>query len=579
MSPETLRGSDPMRRADTKGFPWLLLQLGLAFLSIACITLGGCSVDRDVDGPDGTEPMTPSDRTVAPPVFGPGADKTTEGVFNGPAGGPAPQVVYPFDGVMLASNINQMRLAFSADPSHGYFRITLDSPRYQQTFYLGSAACKGTECSYLVEDKVWNTIAHASSGKATMTVAGTAGARKPVGTATLTLLFSPQDVRGGLYYFATSRSGLMRVPFGATQAVPYLLGTGMGGVKNCIGCHGVSRDGKKVAAVFRLPDGYAGIVDGTDPTKFLKEPVESDGDKLWNFASFSPDGSKLVTVWGGIMSLRDGTTGKLIKNVNAGLLGGRASMPEWSPDGESIVFVRIPQRGWLGGDFGVEEIKAGDWFLGDAGDIAVVPYNGGSFGQAVTLVPSTAGSEFHFYPTFSPDSGWILFNSTSSPGCNSDSAAAKTGFNLRLVKCVSYDQTTARLRLVRAKPNQTPMELTRAMRLPNKTTSWPKFAPFQQGNLVFFTFSAKLDYGFVIKQAAVKIEEDSYRPQLWMSGIDLGKAALGMDPSYPPFWLPFQDPETNNHEALWTQDLVCNKPGDCGSEFDCRNGVCVPRIG
>ena len=68
-----------------------------------------------------------------------------------------------------------------------------------------------------------------------------------------------------------------------------------------------------------------------------------------------------------------------------------------------------------------------------------------------------------------------------------------------------------------------------------------------------------------------------------MSGIDLGKAegaaATGEDPSYPPFWLPFQDPETNNHEALWTTDLACSKPTDCGGEFDCIGGICVPIIG
>lgn len=560
-----------MRRVTTPGGRWLLGIVGLF--------LWGCSASRGSEEDDGAGLMPPPDRIIAPPVFGPGADKTTEGQFTGPAGGAAPQVVYPLDGVMLASNINQMRLAFSADPGHSYFRVTLDSPRYQQTLYLGAAACQGTECSYRVDDKVWNAIAHASGGKATLTVAGTAGAGQPVGTAVLTLLFSPQDVRGGLYYFSTSRNGLMRVPFGGTAAVPFLLGNGSGGVKNCIGCHGVSRDGKKVAAVFDLPDGYAGIVDGTDPTKFLLQPVESDGDKLWNFASFSPDGTRLITVWDGLMSLRDGNTGKLIKNVSSSLLGGRASMPEWSPDGESIVFVRVSARGRLGSDFGSEDIKAGDWFLGDAGDIAVVPYNGGAFGQAVTIVPSTTGAEYHFYPSLSPDSGWILFNSAAYPGCSSDSAAAKTGFNLKLVRCVSYDQTAARLRLVRALPNQTPIELTRATHQPNKTTAWPKFAPFQQGNLVFFTFSAKFDYGFVIKQAELKASEDSYRPQIWMSGIDLSKAALGMDPSYPPFWLPFQDAGTNNHEVLWTQDLVCIRPADCGSEFSCIGGVCVPKVG
>ncbi len=573
MIPKTTSGLQKMRRLVAPGGRFFVGLLGVLLF------LPGCSANRDIGNDDGGTDMPPPEKVIAPPVLGPGTDNGTPGQFTGPGGGPGPVVVYPFDGVMLASNINQMRLAFSADPSQIYFRVTLDSENYQQTIYLGAAACQSTKCSYLVDDKVWNTIAHASGGQATMTVDGTAGAGQAIGTAKLTLLFSPQDVRGGLYYFSTSQNGLMRLPFGGTTAMPFLLGDGSGGVKNCVGCHGVSRDGKKVAALFEDPDGYAGIVDGTDPTKFLLQPMESAGDQLWNFASFSPDGSQLITVWDGAMSLRDGNTGKLIKNVGSTLLGGRASMPEWSPDGNSIVFVRVTGKGRLGSDFDSNDFPAGDWFLGDAGDIAVLPYNNGSFGQAVTIVPSITAKEYHFYPSFSPDSQWILFNSADYPGCASDTAETQTGFNLTLVHCVSYDQTAARLRLVRAEQNQTPIELTAATHLPNKTTAWPKFAPFQQNNLVFFTFSAKFDYGFVIDQAAVKAMEGTYRPQIWMSGIDLTKAAQGMDPSYPPFWLPFQDSSTNNHEVLWTEDLVCNKPGDCGSEFQCMNGVCVPIVG
>lgn len=553
--------------------------IGPAVVALVALLCAGCTADRSAGEDDRDGGPGSGDKELAPPIFGPGADPSSEGGWNGPSGGSPPQVVYPFDGVMLAKNINQMRLAFLAAPGHSRFRLTLESPYYRQIIYLGAAACQGRQCSYLVDDKVWNSLAQKSGGRATLTVEAATGAGQPIGSTTLPLLFSPQDVRGGLYYFATSKSGILRVPFGATKPVPYLLGTGSGGVKNCIGCHGVSRDGKKVAAVFNLPDGYAGIVDGADPKKYILEPIESDGSRLWNFASFSPDGSRMITVWNGTLSLRDGTSGKLIKNVPGSLLGGRAAMPEWSPDGESIVFVRVTARGRLGSDFGSPDVKAGDWFLGDAGDIAVLPYNGGSFGPAVTIVPASAAQEFHFYPTFSPDSAWILFNSAATPGCASDSAGKKTGFNLRLVRCVSYDQTAARLRLVRARPDQTPIELVRASREANKTTAWPKFAPFQQGSLVFFTFSAKLDYGFVIQQAEVQASEDAYRPQIWMSGIDLSRAATGADPSYPPFWLPFQDAETNNHEAIWTHELACSSPADCGSEFTCTSGVCVPIIG
>jgi hypothetical protein len=106
----------------------------------------------------------------------------------------------------------------------------------------------------------------------------------------------------------------------------------------------------------------------------------------------------------------------------------------------------------------------------------------------------------------------------------------------------------------------------------NKTSSWPKFSPFIQGNLTFFTFNAEFDYGFVIPN-------NTAQPQLWMSAIDLSKADQGTgDPSYAPFWLPFQDPTTNNHSAVWTEMVQCTQPTDCPSGYTCTNGQCAPSI-
>ena len=30
----------------------------------------------------------------------------------------------------------------------------------------------------------------------------------------------------------------------------------------------------------------------------------------------------------------------------------------------------------------------------------------------------------------------------------------------------------------------------------------------------------------------------------------------GADPSFSPFWVPSQDPETHNHIAQWTEEVV-----------------------
>lgn len=528
-------------------------------------------------------------KVVAADLIGGGVSGSAASSFDGPPTGVAPQVVYPFDGTMLARNVNGMRLAFRAVSGATLYRVVLDSAAFQQRVFLGAQACPGGECSYLVDDKLWDRVARGGQGLgdgATIAISATAGAGQPVGQAQLKLRFSPENVRGGLYYFSTSRLGLLRLPFGGTAAAPFLLGDGVAGSVNaCVGCHGVSRDGKKVAAVFAGGDGYGGVVDGSDATRYLRRPVASSAGQVWNFASFSPDGKQLIAAWRGQLSLRDGSTGNLLKTIDTGLVGGLATMPEWSPDGQSIVFVRIPPEGKLGAQLSpVGRLPAGDWLLTDSGDIAVLPYSNGNFGPAVTVVPRQRGVEYHFYPSFSPDSRWLVFNSARSTECASESAA-NNQVAIPLGSCVSYDQSAARLRLVRALADQTPIELSAATHLPRTATAWPKFTPFQQagGKLVFVTYSAKFDYGFVVKQDVIRRSAPNRgRPQIWMAAIDLEKAAQGSgDPSFPPFWLPFQDPATNNHEVLWTQDIACVTAADCGkaAEFDCVAGVCVPKLG
>ena len=59
------------------------------------------------------------------------------------------------------------------------------------------------------------------------------------------------------------------------------------------------------------------------------------------------------------------------------------------------------------------------------------------------------------------------------------------------------------------------------------------------------------------------------QPQLWMAAIDLTKAASGVDPSFPAFWLPFQDAKAHNHIAQWVVQLVGPPPMGDG-------GTCVP---
>ena len=63
-----------------------------------------------------------------------------------------------------------------------------------------------------------------------------------------------------------------------------------------------------------------------------------------------------------------------------------------------------------------------------------------------------------------------------------------------------------------------------------------------------------------------------------MAAIDLRKAALGADPSLPPFWLPFQDITETNHLPFWSALVACTQDGiayaHCGDGEICDNGAC-----
>ncbi len=89
-----------------------------------------------------------------------------------------------------------------------------------------------------------------------------------------------------------------------------------------------------------------------------------------NFFSFSPDSSQILTSNGISISWKDADTGTTI----LGSLVANGTMPDWSPDGRSMVFDRA--TGATGDLVGVSQAA-----------LMVMPYDGSTWGAATTLVP------------------------------------------------------------------------------------------------------------------------------------------------------------------------------------------------
>jgi TolB protein len=247
------------------------------------------------------------------------------------------------------------------------------------------------------------------------------------------------------------------------------------------------------------------------------------------------------------MVLRDAVTGAP-KDPNP--LVPLGTMPDYAPDGSAVVFAKpavspcpIPTMCMPGIN---------------KGSIALLPWDGTAWGAERILVQQT-GTENNYYPAFSPDGKWILYNHSSAAN--------------------SYDAGDARLRMLQVETG-TVIDLTLANKYGGN--SWPKWSPFVQvhrgGTIMWLTFSSRRPYGW----QSVSCAGGGTCAQIWMAAVDIDKALAGIeDPSYAAFRLPFQDIATGNHIAQWVPTVVrtpCDDQGECGPGEICTAGQCVPDI-
>jgi WD40 repeat protein len=455
-----------------------------------------------------------------------------------------PQVQYPLQGSVAPLNIPPIDVQWTT-ANDDLFHVALSSKYVAVDIYT-------TGADATVPSAEWTAVAQSARGTSLQVVVEglvTASPTVKYTSPPVTMSLSVQTLDNtAIYYWASSLGDLMTLTFGDLTPPTAVQG-------DCTACHSVSRAGSRIGysrciAGNCAPE-YVGFMHYDTTSSMWVDTVDADGMAIaGTYTTFSPVGYPftddtqslaLVTLSSGGFGLYDPDTGAAVpSNATTVSVEGPSSprtpiMPDWSPDGHTIVFAST-----LGQTDAVD--------VGTSTGIATMSYTytGGTstFGTPTFIIPgpiSLMGSSYSnlFFPSFSPDGKAIVFNATTMPWRDFTDALAP-GERLMISNADGSHVT----------------DLTQLNGMGQSGITWPHWAPAGTSDYFWLVFSSDVPYGHMVTPgtapSACVSQGHVQCKQIWIGAIDPAKIGTGEDPSAVPVWMPGQDTMADNISPYWT---------------------------
>jgi len=480
-------------------------------------------------------------------AFESGGDETAEG---------APTWRYPEDQTVFPCGMYPPLLQWDGEGSKFFRLVFSNQPGITVTLYTD-------EQSYQPTRALWQAICDVTGGPLTMTLAGRAG----LDDASPLRVAGPHVVKGanasleGIVYYwqilPEEQSGTI-VQIDSAAPVPETAfvfpdASSLPGVEQkgtCRGCHALSMDGSKLAYAYNGSDvvpnqsagakGLLAISLAEDPLPELVSPQPDYGAQA---VVFDPTGTRIVVanaygMWLGRLdeALPEGfeNLGDIahIDDTNGVF---RPETPAWSPDGSTLIYARRSL---------VDNVPQGASLVKTQWDLETEQFDDGAV--MFLDVDAVESRPWHDYPTWSPDSQWIVARASGTDLGIGQTPPDALDFGFTLI-----DASTGAHRSLPAGAPE------------GHVYGRPSFSPFMEGGYYWLAFYADRPYG-KLKPEGVK--------QIWVMAIDVDPTD-GVDPSHPSFWLPGQSIEGINLSAFWARPTCAVEADTCGEDGECCVGL------